>query len=258
MFVYFMATDSYTKIGITNNLKSRINQVQTGCPIMIFKVNYIEVENREKALKIEKYFHKELKHLNTYGEWFYTTNQPFYSNILQILELFNYSENDINIYFDYTENKKNDISNSMINGLKELRIENNTYQYKIGIVNKYINRVNTKNKDIYIAYSKEYILHQCNLEINRYIELIKKSEDNINREINKKIKTICMENEAELTYQQKEIQKTISLIEEKENNSDFIGILNLKKEIIKNNVSKIKSQKRIKKEVDNIYLKYGL
>lgn len=258
MFVYFMATNSYTKIGITNSLKSRIKQVQTGCPIMIFKVNYIEVENREKALEIEKHFHKKLNHLNTYGEWFYTTNQPFYNNILQILELFNYSENDINTYFDYSESKKNDISNSMINGLKELRSENNTYQYKIGIVNKYINRIKSNSKDIYIAYSKEYILHQCNIEINRYIKLIKESEDTINTEINKKIKNICMQNESELIYQQKQLNETMLLIQEKEKNNDFIGILNLKKEIKKNKPSKIKNLKKIKKQVDNIYLKYGL
>ena len=67
-----------------------------------------------------------------------------------------------------------------------------------------------------------------------------------------------MQNESELIYQQKQLNEAMLLIQEKEKNNDFIGILNLKKEIKKNKPSKIKNLKKIKKQVDNIYLKYGL
>lgn len=253
MFVYFMHTDNYVKIGITNNVSSRVKQVQTGCPIMIFVVKFLEVKNRDEALSIEKYLHKSFKCLNTYGEWFQTINQPFYALLENELLNFNYSISDLKVHFDFSKNRKNDVSISMKKAIEDLRNKNNTYSKKIYRLTKYINRINTNTNDLYIVYSKDFILHMCNQEITRYMELIKHSEMEINTIINEKLKTSYTENEAEITEQRKRLINELNKIDENIKNKNF-SILENKKPTYENNIIKRKK----KTDISSIYKKYGL
>jgi len=69
--VYIMRTTNFSKIGITSgSIKNRINQVQTGTPTKIYRVEYFIVRNRTTALMIEAELHEKLKRRRTYGEWF--------------------------------------------------------------------------------------------------------------------------------------------------------------------------------------------
>lgn len=190
MFVYFMETDKHLKIGITNNIESRTKQVQTGCPVMIYLVTYIEVDNRENALQIEKHLHKQLKHLNTYGEWFYLFKQKVDKIILSELKKFNVSKDDIKIHLDYQDKKQNEISKDIVESIDKLRDKDLPYSKKIEVINKYYNRITNDNKDLYIIHSKSYLLYYCDREIKRYINLIKKAETQIESEAFKQIKLV--------------------------------------------------------------------
>jgi predicted GIY-YIG superfamily endonuclease len=55
------------KIGVTNDLKNRIKNVQTGNDDEIYCYYYQE---REDAYKVETLVKKKFKKFNTNGEWF--------------------------------------------------------------------------------------------------------------------------------------------------------------------------------------------
>lgn len=188
MFVYFMESDNHIKIGITNNLKSRTSQVQTGCPVMIYLVSYLEVSSRKEALEIEKYLHNKLCHLNTYGEWFYTYKQNIMSVIHSEIKKFNFTLDDIKIHFDFTHNKRIEVSESIVASIENLRDKDMAYHKKIEILNRYLLRLTSDNSDIYITYKKEFMIHYCKKEISRYIDLIKKSEEKIEKDIDTQLK----------------------------------------------------------------------
>lgn len=59
--------DEYFKIGITNNLESRIKSLNTASPTGIELVFCLQSKN---ARKIENYIHNKYKERNSNGEWF--------------------------------------------------------------------------------------------------------------------------------------------------------------------------------------------
>lgn len=75
-FFYFMATTKkvylfraaqFYKIGISGNHKSRLRQIQTGCPIKCEYIGYFPVAYPEK---FEKILHTKFANEKTFGEWF--------------------------------------------------------------------------------------------------------------------------------------------------------------------------------------------
>jgi len=66
-WVYFIQDGTGVKIGLTINLKDRINTLQTGNPCRLKLIAYIETENMHL---LEKHFHNHLKSLLLLGEWF--------------------------------------------------------------------------------------------------------------------------------------------------------------------------------------------
>jgi len=63
------------KIGLSNNSKKRIKQIQTGCP---YQINLAKVYRSEIASKVEKILHRhfrtrkvDFQEYNLTGEWFY-------------------------------------------------------------------------------------------------------------------------------------------------------------------------------------------
>lgn len=61
------SSDSFCKIGITGDLAKRVAQVQTGCPMKIKDVAYMETGYSRRA---ESIFHQEMAAYHTHGEWF--------------------------------------------------------------------------------------------------------------------------------------------------------------------------------------------
>ena len=57
------------KIGISSTLKTRVKQIQTGCP---FPIEVIKTSQRSYpfAIDAEKFLHEELKSYRSIGEWF--------------------------------------------------------------------------------------------------------------------------------------------------------------------------------------------
>lgn len=75
--VYMMVADaghgeSFCKIGITKDLANRVGQVQTGCPVPITDVAYLELTSGH-YLDAERMFHDQLRKYHSQGEWFRMT-----------------------------------------------------------------------------------------------------------------------------------------------------------------------------------------
>ena len=60
----------YCKIGISDNPKKRIKEIQVGCPHKIDHIAMIELKHRTHARLAETMFHKSFAHYRTIGEWF--------------------------------------------------------------------------------------------------------------------------------------------------------------------------------------------
>lgn len=70
----FIPELNVSKIGLSNNSKKRIKQIQTGCP---YQINLAKVYKSEIATKIEKILHRhfrtkkvDFQDYNLTGEWF--------------------------------------------------------------------------------------------------------------------------------------------------------------------------------------------
>lgn len=70
----FMARDQdgpmYVKVGVSDDPYSRVIQVQTGCPIRIFRAAMMKCMSREQAKLIEAAVHRDLSPYASSGEWF--------------------------------------------------------------------------------------------------------------------------------------------------------------------------------------------
>lgn len=58
------------KVGITNNLGSRLSVIQTSCPFPISLVHSFSFPQRDMARYLERGFHQVQKPSRAYGEWF--------------------------------------------------------------------------------------------------------------------------------------------------------------------------------------------
>lgn len=85
-FVYFVSDGEYIKIGISNNMKSRLSQLQTGNPKKLEVLCLIPVKNEISAKKLEQKLHIVYQRFSVCGEWF---------DILRFLRL-----DDFRIYYD--------------------------------------------------------------------------------------------------------------------------------------------------------------
>lgn len=58
------------KIGVSFDPKSRLKELQTGCPYPLQLLTSIDFGNRDDALKFESFAHKYCKYAHIGGEWF--------------------------------------------------------------------------------------------------------------------------------------------------------------------------------------------
>lgn len=68
--LYVIKANDSIKIGITNNLKSRISLLQTGNPIKLVKHLIITSDCRKTIKSIEKILHNKFREYRLIGEWF--------------------------------------------------------------------------------------------------------------------------------------------------------------------------------------------
>ena len=69
-YVYLISDGNSTKIGITNNLKTRISQMQTGNSSNLALKGYIVTSDKKEALELEKELHNTYIDRRVRGEWF--------------------------------------------------------------------------------------------------------------------------------------------------------------------------------------------
>jgi predicted GIY-YIG superfamily endonuclease len=75
MFIYVIGPeDGPQKIGITNNLKTRLMAIQTGNPDKLY-VHHFEEVNPKRVRMLEKKIHSELNYKKLKGEWFNITKE---------------------------------------------------------------------------------------------------------------------------------------------------------------------------------------
>jgi hypothetical protein len=68
---------SYIKIGKTTNLKQRMRDIQTGCPLEIKQIYAILSEFELEVIGLEQLLHKLLKSNRLRGEWYFGTPEFF-------------------------------------------------------------------------------------------------------------------------------------------------------------------------------------
>jgi hypothetical protein len=73
-FLYIVSARSgdqeWVKVGISRELMGRMQSIQCGCPIPVYKVRYFEIEDRKVAEWAEQAIHAALHEHRTAGEWF--------------------------------------------------------------------------------------------------------------------------------------------------------------------------------------------
>ena len=77
IYVYVIAATkhNYYKIGVSENPKLRLKDLQTACPIPLYVLHYAPMFTEPNAYRVEALTHKEFKANNTVGEWFEFTNE---------------------------------------------------------------------------------------------------------------------------------------------------------------------------------------
>ena len=103
-YLYIIKCQGFHKIGIANDVKSRLAQLSTGNPFILEVVNVYGFENAEV---VEKAVHQRYKNLRQRGEWF-MMNEHALSEVRQICSLLggqpeNYSEEVTNAEIEVEE-----------------------------------------------------------------------------------------------------------------------------------------------------------
>jgi hypothetical protein len=70
MYVYVLTDGRYFKIGYTKNIKKRISQLQTSCPVKIELKYCKKFLDKRAAKRAERSAHKTFKKNRLSGEWF--------------------------------------------------------------------------------------------------------------------------------------------------------------------------------------------
>lgn len=70
MNVYIIESNGYYKIGLANEPKVRIRELQVGNPEPLELIHFVKYESRKTALAAERYMHKKFKSRRRRGEWF--------------------------------------------------------------------------------------------------------------------------------------------------------------------------------------------
>ena len=82
-YVYFICDGEYVKIGVANNIKSRMADLQVGNARELFLVDYIECKNRQMANAYEYTLHGFFKDYRKNGEWFDVMGNNYFCRFIQ-------------------------------------------------------------------------------------------------------------------------------------------------------------------------------
>lgn len=88
-YVYFIEAfnnerRSHVKIGVSNNIESRIKELQCGNHLRLALMGKIKVESRVEVFKLESAIHSKLREFNSSGEWYFVTPKEIRKAITSI------------------------------------------------------------------------------------------------------------------------------------------------------------------------------
>lgn len=66
-FIYIIKAEKHVKIGIADDIKNRLRQIQSTCPIKLEIINFWKISN---VYYYENLLHKRYKQYRVHGEWF--------------------------------------------------------------------------------------------------------------------------------------------------------------------------------------------
>ena len=110
MYLYFIKAGNAIKVGVTEDLKKRICELQVGNPIEMELLHAIGL-SPEKAQKLETEIHRLFQKTNLHGEWFQSTT--FMSEYIE-----NIKENGLEHYYSWIDKRYQDDYGKI---LRELR-----------------------------------------------------------------------------------------------------------------------------------------
>lgn len=162
-----------TKIGISNNVKVRLNSLESSCGVSLELFYYtLPCDNSEI---IEKEMHETFKNDKAKGEWFYTDKEILKEELLRkklIIPTF------VSMFLKGMSINKiasiNDVSRQYIQKLLKQSLvinkKNNISEITEDSVNIRLNDDEVQNKDVYInsKFSKEYLA-----------EIVRKNEEKL-------------------------------------------------------------------------------
>lgn len=71
-YVYFLTDDhGHIKIGKTNDMLTRMKELQTGNPYKLRILLTVGMRNEQEAFELEQTLHKEFRKARMEGEWFH-------------------------------------------------------------------------------------------------------------------------------------------------------------------------------------------
>lgn len=88
-FVYWISDGEYTKIGKANSISKRIKQLQTGQARELYIERAFGCKSEQDSIKLESYFHKELKRFQIRNEWFAIPKINLYEDLIESNEYIN-------------------------------------------------------------------------------------------------------------------------------------------------------------------------
>lgn len=200
--LYIMYTGVFCKIGLTSRkIEDRIREVQTNCPLPIYKCDIFTGFGKTEAHCLERDIQDYLSRHITFGEWFRQ-----FENIKKSVSLVIKSKS--NTLFEVkTINLKNNIFEDLSVRLL-YKIKNACYDKDLSTLSTIYTQLNKNDLDYnetrFVLYSKESVSSLLNSSI-RFIIKDLKSNDNIPANIIKNF--IFDESKAKNNKQLKSIRK---------------------------------------------------
>lgn len=81
LYIIRQKNDKTIKIGISDDVRKRLSQLQTGNPNRLELLRTLDCGNRETALRIEQVLHKRYASKRLQGEWFQVEPEEVYADI---------------------------------------------------------------------------------------------------------------------------------------------------------------------------------
>lgn len=173
-YLYIVKADNKYKIGITkSSVKSRINEMQTGCPYKIEEVFSSEVQ---AFSELEKFFHTIFKDKNVNREWFSLDDYDI--ELVKYIALMHNRLDSVYFkgYVDGCKKKDKDFEKELEKiSLDEYAIRKDQIKIDEEKVANYKQSLSNGFAKVMNSFQIDLSLHQC--EYSNYIAILEKENN---------------------------------------------------------------------------------